>query len=327
MLTRESNDLRYLSLIQWLKKLYPDSAFNITPLAGDASFRRYYRIQLMDQSLVAMDSPPDKEDCQPFIDLAHIFAKQGLHVPHIYHIDTAQGFLLLSDLGDELYSRCLASQNADCLYQTAIDQLHIIQTISPQAYAFPSFSAELFREELTRFQEWYLEKHLNLELTLAERNMLSDTFEVLIQNALEQPQVCVHRDYHSRNLLKLLNQNLGILDFQDAVWGPITYDLVSLIRDCYIDWPKHKVMQWATYFYEGITTFRIDSEQFLRWFDLMGVQRHLKATYIFARKFRRDDTPTYLSDIPRALNYVCDVAQAYPELHPLREFLMRVAAL
>lgn len=322
MLIQESNDLRYLALLHWLKLLYPSAAFNITPLAGDASFRRYYRIQFEDQSFVAMDSPPDKEDCQPFIDLAHIFAKHKLHVPHIYHKNITEGFLLLSDLGDELYSRCLSAQNADSLYQKAIEQLHIIQNVSAQAYAFPLFSADLFREELKRFQEWYLETHLNLTLTASEQRMLSNTFDVLIQNAVEQPQVCVHRDYHSRNLLKL-KQSLGILDFQDAVWGPITYDLVSLIRDCYIDWPKYKVMQWAIYFYEGITSLQIDSEQFLRWFDLMGVQRHLKAIYIFARKFRRDGTAAYLSDIPRAINYVCDIAQAYPELHPLRDFLTR----
>lgn len=303
--------------------------FNITPLAGDASFRRYFRVSYDDKTLVAMDAPPDKEDCRPFVAVSKIFQNHDLQVPSIIGSDYEQGYLLLTDFGDDLYFRVLKVANANELYVQAIKELPLIQACQNNAgYVFPDF-APFIQEELLRFREWYLLRHLQLSLTVAEETLLEDTFALLIKSAREQPQVCVHRDYHSRNLLVLPENNVGILDFQDAVWGPVTYDLVSLIRDCYIAWPQKQVLQWANYYHELALDRKIIAEKssavFTRWLDLMGVQRHLKAIYIFARKFHRDNNDNYLADIPRALRYVLDVSENYPELQTFKNFLAKVA--
>lgn len=320
------NDLRYQQLYLWLQQQLP-SILSVKPLAGDASFRRYFRVHLPnDSTYIAMDAPPDKEDCKAFIAIANILAKQGLKVPKIIAQDLAQGFLLLSDLGDDLYFKKLNSETADRLYKNAIEQLIILQHIQPTAsWQYPLFQP-LITEELARFREWYLLKHLNLTLTQSEELLLAKTFEQLANIAQQQPHLCVHRDYHSRNLLVLPNNGVGILDFQDAVWGPATYDLVSLIRDCYINWPHADVQQWALYYYdlakeEKIFT-NISTEQFLIYFDWMGMQRHLKAIYIFARKFRRDGSTAYLGDIPRTLDYILHASSNYQQLTEFRDLLI-----
>jgi aminoglycoside/choline kinase family phosphotransferase len=317
-------DSRQQALQQWaVKQLGHD--IKLTPLAGDASFRRYFRLRWENQSLVAMDAPTDKEDCHPFVALSKIFSALGLQVPKVIHADLTRGFLILTDLGDRLYFNELNENNADQLYGAAIDSLLALQHYrSRDHFNFPAFD-NLMVEELARFREWYLLRHLQLELTTHEETMLTNSFNYLVTSAIQQPQVCVHRDYHSRNLMVLPKKQVGILDFQDAVRGPVAYDLVSLLRDCYISWPQAKVQQWMqTYFIkaqsQGMLLTNTLSE-FQRWLDWMGMQRHLKAIYIFARKFHRDNNPNYLNDIPRTLNYVLQVGEQYAEFKPLVKFL------
>lgn len=321
-------DLRLQQLQQFVQQSSNGDDFTIQPLAGDASFRRYFRVFLPNQTLVAMDAPPDKEDSHPFVATAKTFAAQGLQVPEIIQADLSAGFLLISDLGDDLYFKILNNTNADELYKNAINKLITIQACAQKSpYDFPTF-APLLIEELKRFKEWYLETHLKLSLTTTEQHLLADTFQLLADNAAAQPQLCVHRDYHSRNLMRLPNKGVGILDFQDAVWGPATYDLVSLIRDCYIAWPNEQVEQWALYYYQQAleqgTFDKKNPTQFLQCFDWMGIQRHLKASFIFARKWHRDQNPNYLAEIPRTLNYVLTVSEKYPEFKKFREFMQNV---
>lgn len=318
-------DDRQQALHQWAIKQLGHNDIKITALAGDASFRRYFRLHWDNQSLVAMDAPPDKEDCHPFVILSNIFSKQGLHVPQVLHTDFTNGFLLLTDLGDHVYFNQLNKNNADQLYETAIDSLLMLQQCQPtHDFNFPAFD-NLMVEELSRFREWYLLRHLQLNLTTHEETLLGDSFNMLVKSATQQPQLCVHRDYHSRNLMVLPQQKVGILDFQDAVWGPVTYDLVSLLRDCYISWPQEKVQQWMEIYFtkaqsQGMLRTHTLNE-FQHWFDWMGMQRHLKAIYIFARKFHRDDNPNYLNDIPRTLNYIFQMGEQYKEFQPLIKFL------
>lgn len=325
MLNQTLND-RLAGLNQWLQSQLGRSAseLKVTPLAGDASFRRYFRVCLDHETFVAMDAPPNKEDCRPFVAVAKVFSQQGLHVPQIFHADLTQGFMLIADLGDQLYFNILNASNANRLYRNAIKALLTIQSCPQnQGWHFPAFDA-LMLEELSLFRKWYLLEHLKLALTSAEETMLAQAFEKLVASGLEQPQVCTHRDYHSRNLMALANDNTGILDFQDAVWGPVTYDLVSLIRDCYIAWPRAQVEQWALDYYNQATAAKLltaEAATFMRWLDWMGIQRHLKAIFIFARKFRRDQNANYLGDIPRTLQYVLDAAERYVEFAPLRNFL------
>lgn len=322
-------DLRYQQLSHWLSSVVNQPIEKITPIVGDASFRRYFRVHvptLPVESLIAMDAPPQIENCAPFITVATIFQKCGLHVPEIIQKDLAQGFLLLSDLGDALYSRVLTLQNASKLYINAIRDLLIIQQCSQAPeWHFSDFDP-LLTEELLRFREWYLIKHLNLHLSAQEETLLTNTFQKLVNCAQAQPRVCVHRDYHSRNLLVLKNNQVGILDFQDAVWGPVSYDLVSLLRDCYVAWNNERVYSLAKHYHEQAACFGILKSvtwtQFIHWFDWMGIHRHLKAMYIFARKYRRDNTSAYLADIPRTLNYILTVSENYPELREFRTFLI-----
>lgn len=315
---------RFHALQDWLNEQLQQT-MRLSPLVADASFRRYYRVHLKDQTLVAMDAPPEQEDSQSFVKVAEILLQQGLLVPQILTSNLQQGFLLISDLGDDLYQHHLNTQTADSLYRQAIDSLITIQKI-PQLsneYHFPLFNTRM-REELNEFEYWFLSQHLQITLDRQEQKSLHDIFEKLVSEALSQPQVCVHRDYHSRNLL-IHQQQTAIIDFQDAVWGPVSYDLVSLLRDCYIDWPLSQVHAWVTYYYiqacQNRILSQVTSEQFIRWFDWMGIQRHLKAIFIFARKYRRDHNEAYLNDIPRALNYVLTVGKNYSELNPLISLL------
>lgn len=314
-------DLRFNALQTWLKTVLADTAINVQELANDASFRRYFRAYSPDKTWVVMDAPPDLEATEPFIAIAKGFHQQGLCVPEILAADLSQGFLLLSDLGDDLYLRILTPENAEYLYQTALNNVVIIQTCKNiTGWSLPHFDHNFMMSELENFQHWFLEKYLHLSLTTTEQDLLHNTFDALATKATNQPQVCVHRDYHSRNLLWLHNQNtLGILDFQDAVWGPITYDIVSLLKDCYINWPQSKVTEWLLFYYQqaqekGLLDKTISIEKFVEWFDWMGIQRHLKAVFIFIRKLLRDDDPRYLTYIPRTLNYIQATVDNYPSL-------------
>jgi N-acetylmuramate 1-kinase len=301
-------------LQSWLTNHFKTDNIQITPLQGDASFRRYFRIQHNNTSYIVMDAPPELEDVHPFVHVTHVFSAHNIHVPHIFAENLEHGFLLLTDFGDRLYFKELNADNVDELYKSALETLVRIQTCQ---VAFPPFDAAFIQKELDNFEHWFLERHLTIKI-----RHLHKYFKVLIDSAINQPQVCVHRDYHSRNLVCLDSGGVGVLDFQDAVWGPVTYDAVSLLRDCYIDWPREQVETWANDFYKMAGIHSISADEFLRCFDLMGVQRHLKALFIFARKYIRDDSHHYLPDIPRTFQYVLDVSENYPELSEFRKILV-----
>ena len=273
-----------------------------------------------------MDAPPEKEDCQPFVDIAKVLGQAGLNTPRIIAQDLEQGFLLLSDLGSRLFLGELNDDSVELLYGDALNSLQQLQKIPHNSLPLPNYSADLLQQEMMLFHDWFLKQHLAIELSKEERAVLFDAFETLTESALEQPQVWVHRDYHSRNLMVLDKESPGILDFQDAVIGPVTYDLVSLLRDCYIAWPRERVEAWVTTYYQSCDTDLggVSGTQFLRWFDLMGVQRHLKAIGIFARLNIRDGKSGYLGDIPRTLAYVREVCGRYEELRRFRKLLGRI---
>ncbi|MCW8945490.1 MAG: phosphotransferase [Sedimenticola sp.] len=311
----------------WLNNLPGMDIFELEAASDDASFRRYFRLTVAgEEPRIVMDAPPDKEDCHPFVTLAEQLGSLGLHVPEVYAADFEQGFLLLEDLGSTHYLDVLTSETADRLYGDALSALAVIQSIGPRE-GLPEYDSAMLRREMDLFTEWLVGHHLGIELDAADLAMLNDCFEQLVSSALEQPQVCVHRDYHSRNLLVSSSPSPGVLDFQDAVVGPVTYDLVSLLKDCYIEWPVGRTQDWVMgYFQLAVQSGIIKSEdegQFLRWFDLMGVQRHLKASGIFARLNHRDGKSGYLADIPRTLSYIVEVAGRYPEMTALGELIKR----
>lgn len=309
---------RLAALNAWISGPLGLAGFTIEPASGDASFRRYFRITLpAGRTLIAMDAPPDKEDCRPFVDIANTLSALGLHVPRIEAEDLEQGFLLLEDLGTRHYLDMLDEASADRLYADALSALAVIQACGPRQ-GLPAYDEAMLQREMALFPDWLLLQQVAITLDEGERQQLQGTFRLLADSALEQPRVCVHRDYHSRNLLLTHSPNPGVIDFQDAVVGPVTYDLVSLLRDCYISWPAQRVRGWALGYYELAQQSGVlrdeDEGEFLRWFDLMGVQRHLKAAGIFARLNIRDGKPGYLADIPRTLGYITEVAADYPEL-------------
>lgn len=318
---------RLEALKYWLETELSFREYTITPASGDASFRRYFRVTHEGASFIVMDAPPDREDTRPFITVSKLFADAGLNVPEVIDADPGQGYLLLTDLGSRPYLEALDETSVERLYGDALGALAGIQTCRPAAGLLPDYDRELLLREMELFREWLLGTHLGLSLDAAQSALLDAAFAGLADSALAQPRVCVHRDYHSRNLMVTQRNNPGILDFQDAVMGPVTYDLVSLLRDCYIQWPRARVEDWALGYHElalqcGILHAEHESrEQFLRWFDLMGVQRHLKAAGIFARLNHRDGKPGYLLDIPRTLGYVTEVASGYPELAGFGSFV------
>lgn len=321
-------DERHGLLLEWLGNLMPVHPTDIAPASDDASFRRYFRVSHDGGSYIVMDAPPDKENCYNFIVLAEAFHALGLRTPRVLEADLTQGFLLMTDLGNRQYLTVLDEFSVDRLYGDALESLTRLQLEGdPETDLLPSYDTTLLHREVELFREWFLERHLGLTLTDSEQHTLDDAFALLVDNALEQPRVWVHRDYHSRNLMMLEDANPGVLDFQDAVIGPITYDLVSLLRDCYIAWPRRRVEAWALGHRDRLraqgATDLEDADIFLRWFDLMGVQRHLKATGIFARLNIRDGKSGYLRDIPRTLNYIQEVSGRYPELFELGALLRK----
>lgn len=325
------SDPRLQQLERWLQRLFGANDFMLTTASADASFRRYFRVTRHGDTLIAMDAPPDKEDMKPYIRIASMLVDVGVNAPRVTHSNLEEGFLLNSDLGSRTYLGELdAPLNVDALYHDALTALVTIQSrATTHAAQLPPYDAALLQREMTLFPEWFCARHLGLTMDTDTTAALQVVFDALTDEALQQPRVFVHRDYHSRNLMVTDNdrfgRNPGILDFQDAVHGPVTYDLVSLLRDCYVAWPADRVHGWVRRFREeaaraGIDTGR-DELQFLRWFDWMGVQRHLKAIGIFARLWHRDGKSGYLKDIPRTLGYVREVAGRYPELAALRELI------
>lgn len=314
-------------LENWLRTDCGLVDFTLKPASEDASFRRYFRIFLPDGGArIVMDAPPEKEDCQPFVDIAGRLRRAGVHAPVVYAQDLEQGFLLLEDLGGESYLDVLDEQSVDRLYGDALAALISMQTCIDPAQ-LPEYDRDLLLNEMDLFPRWLLERHLGLELSAQERDLLDQAFTELADAALEQPRVFVHRDYHSRNLMASREHTPGVIDFQDAVRGPVTYDLVSLLRDCYISWPPIQVDEWAWGYFQLCVQSGVLQEQheshFLRWFDLMGAQRHLKAAGIFARLAHRDGKTGYLDDIPRTLGYIVELALRREELAPLAAFLER----
>ena len=316
------DDLRTIAMLDWLENDLLLTVDSCAPASSDASFRRYFRIKGPDGQFIVMDAPPDKENLEPFIRVAELLARSGVHVPAIFHQNQADGFLLLEDFGPECLLDRLNADNADGLYHRALDALFLLQTRTAIAGSgLPRYNEALLQRELSIFEDWFLNEWLDVPIPAT---LWASVRSLLVNSALEQPVSCVHRDYHSRNLMVLSDDTSGVIDFQDAVIGPITYDLVSLLRDCYIAWPQQQLEQWMGLYYQRLLQAELVAEnpaQFKRWFDLMGLQRHLKAIGIFARLHLRDGKSGYLNDIPRTLNYVMTISAAYPELHEFSDFL------
>ncbi len=324
------SDLRLPQLQEWLRSLSstPVIADSLRVASADASFRRYFRVDTPSgQTLIVMDAPPPQEDVRPFIHVADVFGKTGVTVPQILEQDIERGFLLLSDLGNTTYLNQLNNDTANKLYLDAIDALVLLQTQS-KPDALPEYDRALLLRELQLFPEWYIGKHLKATLTDEQSASLNKVFDMLLANNLAQPQVYVHRDYHSRNLMVLPNGNPGMLDFQDAVYGPITYDLVSLLRDAYIQWDEEMVLDWAIRYWERAKRAGLpvapDIDSFYRDFEFMGLQRHLKILGIFARLYHRDGKDAYLKDMPLVMEYTLKTARRYSGLIPLVRLLEKL---
>lgn len=326
-------DTRQQQLQDWLntvlKAQSSEANFRLTIASADASFRRYFRVHLPDSyaghsSLIAMDAPPPQEDCAPFVRIAELLLTAGLNVPKMIAQDLQQGFLLLSDLGDDTYLSQLQSDNAAKLYGDATDALIKLQLAS-KAKVLPNYDEALLTREMQLFPDWYVTKHLNATLNNEQQAVLNNTFAVLNKNILAQGQVYVHRDYHSRNLMLTQDNNPGVLDFQDAVYGAITYDLVSLLKDAYISWEEERIIDWAVRYWQPAKKAGLpvpdDFSEFYRDFEWMGAQRHIKVLGIFARLSHRDGKNAYLNDMPLVMSYLRKVCERYVELRPMLRLL------
>jgi len=316
-------DSRQQQLSAWLETALQHSKFRLTVASADASFRRYFRVHLADNTLIAMDAPPSHENCEPFVRIAKLFGDAGVHVPKVIAQDLAQGFLLLSDLGDVTYLSRLNEKTASGLYHDANMALIKLQLAS-KPDVLPNYDAALLTREMQLFPDWYIAKHLNVVLDDKQQDVLHKTFALLNQNILAQGQVYVHRDYHSRNLM-VCDDNPGVLDFQDAVYGAITYDLVSLLKDAYISWDEEKIIDWLVRYWQVARKENLpvpaDFSEFYRDFEYMGAQRHIKILGIFARLYHRDGKNGYLKDMPLVMQYLRKACERYIELNPLLRLL------
>lgn len=301
----------------------PSGPLLLTPLQGDAGFRRYYRLNT-EAHLIAVEAPPTTEKNETFVYLANLLRQQGIHAPEVFAVDYDRGYLLLEDLGGKLLLDCLEPDTAHCLYGEVITDLLRIQQVPTKNLDLADYDQPLLRQEMGLFEDWFIPQLLGYTLTTEERSMLHGVFQKLESLAAEQPQVLVHRDFHSRNLLIRDGLAPGIVDFQDGVIGPITYDLVSLLRDCYVRWPVDQVERWALAYgnmaVEVGLMRPVTQETFLRWFNWMGLQRHLKVLGIFARLHLRDGKDSYLNDLPLVIRYTLEVAEAYSELLPFADW-------
>jgi len=322
-----TKDRRLEDLGAWLGTFPALNGFQLETASADASFRRYFRVGVGERTWIAMDAPPEREDSLPFVRVAACLESMGLNAPEVLAANLQQGFLLLSDLGDREYLETLETQPeaAASLYSDAMDALARMQSRGVAFEAtLPPYDEALLRFEMSLFHDWLCAKHLSIRWTAAAESEWQRLCDLLVDEALLQPTVFVHRDYHSRNLMHTESGNPGILDFQDAVAGPLTYDLVSLLKDCYVSWPAETVSEWAAAYFERIDPTlqrQLGKERFFRDFALMGVQRHLKAAGIFARLWHRDGKAAYLPDAPRALAYIVALGDDYPELSFLVELI------
>lgn len=322
-------DQRQEVLAQWaadqIEQLYQHSIpAQMVTVSGDASFRRYFRIiyseNAVTQSWIAVDAPPEHENSRQFVDIAKLWSQAGVKVPTVLAFNEEEGFMLLEDFGDVLLHPELTPDAADGLYKSSIDSLIELQQL-PKSDNIPLYDRALLDQEMALFPDWLCKQHLSLSLSQSDKRMLTHVFDLLAQSALAQPQVVVHRDYHSRNLMVCKADHIhhdedfiGIIDFQDAVFGGLTYDLVSLLKDCYIQWPREQVLQWLDYFRSlSPQASSLPIDQLIRDFDWMGMQRHLKAAGIFARLSIRDGKHGYLEDIPRTCDYLLQTSRLYPE--------------
>ncbi|QIH11286.1 MULTISPECIES: phosphotransferase [unclassified Pseudomonas] len=326
-------DVRLQHLKVWLDEqlaiVYAAQGWGEVPPAtlvaasSDASFRRYFRWQGADRSFVVMDAPPPQENCKPFVDIAGLLASSGINVPKIYAQDLTRGFLLLNDLGNQTYLDVIDEHNADGLFEDALQALLAFQQL-PMSAPLPSYDVALLRRELELFPEWYVGRELGIVMDEQQRQQWQRASDLLIDSALAQPKVLVHRDYMPRNLM-LSQPNPGVLDFQDAVYGPVTYDITCLFKDAFLSWPEPRVRGWLDTYWNQARGAGIpvqeDFEEFLRASDLMGVQRHLKVIGIFSRICHRDGKPRYLADVPRFLAYIEAVLARRPELAELEQLL------
>lgn len=326
-------DPRRELLTRWVNEDLKLPGSRIEPASADASFRRYFRVLHAAQSYIVMDAPPEKEDLRPFLRAAQMLLDVGVNVPQVLARDLPRGFLLLGDLGSSQYLDALKAaagdeRRVDALYRDALDSLLRIQVRGrTAAAALPAYDGANLMREMSLMPEWFFGRHLGLRVDSPVAAMLERLSELLVQNAAEQPASLVHRDYHSRNLMVCERGNPGILDFQDAVLGPVTYDLVSLFKDCYIRWPAARVQAWALRYRQQLTGAGIpagrDDAQFLQWFDWMGLQRHIKVLGIFARLWYRDGKRGYLKDLPLVLDYVRETAQRYPQTAGFAAFIQQ----
>ncbi len=325
MTTSSTNDERKIALTDWVASQMPgiEQPVTLEPLGGDAGFRRYFRFQQPSHWL-AVDAPPATEDSLQFTAIAQLIQTLGLHSPRIKAATPEQGFLLVEDMGDELLFRVVDTNNADHYYRLAIDTLVRLQQCPDNPALIPRYDSGLLRRELEIFSEWFATALLGYHLQPEDQELLHRLFNRLEENALAQPQCFVHRDFHSRNLIIRTDNQLGIIDFQGALWGGATYDLVSLLRDCYLRWPAESVTEWALYYRQGAMAAGlippVSAGEFMRWFDWLGLQRHIKVLGIFARLYLRDQKPGYLKDLPLVIRYTLDIAETYPELHTFSEW-------
>ncbi|WP_223415944.1 MULTISPECIES: aminoglycoside phosphotransferase family protein [unclassified Pseudomonas] len=331
-------DVRLQHLKVWLDEqlatLFAEQSWGAVPPAtltaasSDASFRRYFRWEGGGKSFVVMDAPPPQENCKPFVDIAFLLAKSGINVPKIYAEDLERGFLLLNDLGNKTYLDVIDSENADDLFKDALQALLAFQQL-PMVAPLPSYDVALLRRELELFPEWFVKRELGIEFDPAQQMLWQNVSQLLIDSALAQPKVLVHRDYMPRNLM-LSEPNPGVLDFQDAVYGPVTYDVTCLFKDAFLSWPEERVHGWLQDYWQQAGALGIpvqpDFDDFLRASDLMGVQRHLKVIGIFARICHRDGKPRYLADVPRFFAYIDAVIARRPELAELDVLLLSLRA-
>lgn len=319
---------REMALENWCRGVLNDNTIKLAPASSDASFRSYYRLSSRDNTFIVMDAPPDRENIAPWLDIHARLRKANVNAPEMVAIERTLGFILMADLGDDSYLSQLNEQTADTLYRDALNTLYAMQTRVDSA-GLETYHYGKLVAEMELFPEWFLQRHLGLQPNCSGWDTIEDAFSILTASALEQPQVFVHRDFHSRNLMRTSFNNPGVIDFQDAVKGPITYDLVSLLRDCYIEWPKERVLAWMQGYRERAVSANLIAHNELRWkrwFDLMGVQRHLKVLGIFCRLWYRDGKAQYLNDLPLVLKYTLDVATANKDLKPFGEWLATITA-
>lgn len=329
--TSAEKDARLAQLVEWLGTTNLVETGSLRPASSDASFRRYFRLDVVPAlrdkigaTLVAMDAPPERENVPAYIHVAGLLRDAGVTVPVIVAQDVERGFLLLSDLGTTTYLQRLDADNAPFMYSDAVDALLKFQLHS-QPGVLPEFDRAFVLREMNLFPEWYVGKHLGIEMDDAQKAQLEQVFEAICANVLAQQQVFMHRDYHSRNLMWMEHDNPGVLDFQDAVYGPVTYDLASLLRDAYIQWDEELVLDWVVRYWQSAKKLGLpvnpDIDAFYRDFEFMGLQRHLKILGIFCRLNYRDGKTIYLGDLPTVLDYVRKTANRYKELKPLLRLL------